>query len=218
MDALTALKKICDGGIVAVLRGNFPPEKVLPVCEVLLQEGIAAVELTRNSVGWTEALPALRKTFGDALLVGVGTLLNHVQVREAIDGGAQFIVAPSLDAQSVSTAHAAGLLMAPGVATPTEAVQAAALGCKLIKFFPAGPLGVSYFKTMRGPLNDLAFMCNGGINQENIAAFIRAGAAACGVGGDALSGDGSRPLDDIRANAARLVALVRQAREEKTSS
>lgn len=212
MDAQTALNRIRTVGIVAVLRGNFPPEPAAAVCEVLIREGVTAIELTRNSTGWPESLPALRKAFGDDALVGAGTLLNHVHVREAIDCGAQFVVAPSLDAGSVSTAHAAGLLMAPGVATPSEAVQAAALGCKLIKFFPAGPLGVSYFKTMRGPLNDFNFICNGGINAENIGAFLRAGAVACGVGGDALAGDGSRPVEEIRAAAARLVAEVREAR------
>lgn len=212
MEASRALDAIRQCGIIAVLRGDFPPDRAAAVCDVLLEAGISVVELTCNSPGWQDSLPALRQRFGDTLLVGMGTVLNPVQVRQALDCGAQFLVSPILDAASVSTAHAAGVLMAPGAATPTEAVTAAALGCKLIKFFPAGALGVNYFRAMRGPLDDLAFTCNGYMHVGNIGDFLRAGAAACGVAGDGLAGNGSRPLDEIRATAREIMAVVQETR------
>ena len=215
MDAWQALDRIRGCGIIAVLRGDFPPQKAIAVADVLLEAGITSVELTYNSPDWREALPAVRDAFGDRLLVGMGTVLNHVQVREALAQGAQFLVSPALDPASVSTAHAAGVLMAPGAATPTEAVQAAALGCQLVKFFPAGVLGVDYFRTMRGPLSDINFSCNGHMHLGNIADFLRAGAAVCGVAGDGLAGNGSRPLSEIRAIAHEMMALVREVRAEK---
>ncbi len=212
MEATHALDAIRQCGIIAVLRGDFPPDRAAAVCDVLLEAGITVVELTRNSPGWQDSLAALRQRFGDALLAGMGTVLNPAQVRQALDCGAQFLVSPILDAASVSTAHAAGALMVPGAATPTEAVTAAALGCKLIKFFPAGALGVNYFRAMRGPLDDLDFTCNGYMHVGNIGDFLRAGAAACGVAGDGLAGNGSRPLEEIRATAREIMAVVQEAR------
>ncbi len=204
-----ALQKIRACRIVAVLRGDFPPEKAIAVARVLLEHNLSVIELTYNSPDWREALPALRRAFPDDLLVGMGTVLNPAQVQEALAGGAQFLVAPSFDPASVSTAHAAGVLMAPGVATPTEAVMAAAHGCRLIKFFPAGALGIDYFKAMRGPLDHLDFICNGAIHVGNIGDFLRAGAAACGVAGDGLAGSGSRSLAEIGATARDIAAVVR---------
>ncbi|MBN1963032.1 MAG: bifunctional 4-hydroxy-2-oxoglutarate aldolase/2-dehydro-3-deoxy-phosphogluconate aldolase [Anaerolineae bacterium] len=212
MDATLALEQIKQCGIITVLRGDFPPDRAIAVCDVLLNEGLNVVELTYNSPDWREALPAVCEAFGSDLLAGMGTVLNPAQVREALDGGAQFLVSPALDPASVSTAHAAGVLMAPGVGTATEAVQAANLGVGLIKFFPAGALGVDYFKAMRGPLNNLAFTCNGHMHVGNVGDFLAAGAAACGVAGAGLAGNGSRPLEEIRAIARELVAIVKAVR------
>ncbi len=209
MDADLALRHIRQTRIIAVLRGDFPPEKAVAVCEVLLENGLNLVELTYNSPDWRAALPALKTAFGEDIIVAMGTVLNAAQVREALDAGAEFLVAPSFDAASVATAHAGGVLMAPGIATPTEAVAAANHGCKLLKFFPAGALGIDYFKAMRGPLNTLDFCCNGNMHVGNIADFFRAGATACGLGGEGLTGSGSRPLAEIRAIAQDVAGIVK---------
>ncbi|GAB4569143.1 MAG: bifunctional 4-hydroxy-2-oxoglutarate aldolase/2-dehydro-3-deoxy-phosphogluconate aldolase [Anaerolineae bacterium] len=208
MDANLALQHIRQTRIIAVLRGDFPPQKATAVCEALLENGLDIVELTYNSPDWWEALPALKAAFGDRLLVGMGTVLNAEQVREALDFGADFLVSPIFDAASVAVAHAAGVLMAPGVGTPTEAVVAANHGCKLLKFFPAGALGINYFKAMRGPLDHLDFTCNGHMHVGNIGDFLRAGATACGMAGDGLAGNGSRPIEEIRAIARDVAAIV----------
>jgi 2-dehydro-3-deoxyphosphogluconate aldolase/(4S)-4-hydroxy-2-oxoglutarate aldolase len=214
MDASLALKHIRTSRIITVLRGDFPSEKAMAVCAILLEAGLNVVELTTNSPDWRTALPAVKEAFGSDLVVGMGTVLNTAQVDEALAAGADFLVAPTLDAASVSTAHAAGVLMAPGVATPTEALTAANLGCKLLKFFPAGALGINYFKAMRGPLNHLDFTCNGHMHVGNIADFLQAGATACGVAGDGLAGNGSRPLPEIKAIAADIAAVVRSVTQD----
>lgn len=209
MDAASALARIRRTRIIVVLRGDFPPAKAVAVCEVLLENDLDIVELTTNSPDWREALPAVRRAFGPNLMAGMGTILQPAQVGQTLELGVQFLVSPAFDPAVVSTAHAAGLLMAPGVATPSEAVNAANHGCKLIKFFPAGALGINYFKAMRGPLNHLDFTCNGHMHTGNIADFLRAGATACGMAGDGLAGDGRRPLEEIRAIAREVAAIVR---------
>jgi Entner-Doudoroff aldolase len=212
MEPTRALERIKKTAIIAVLRGDFPPRTALAVCEALLAEGLDIVELTYNSPDWRDSLPALLEALGDQMLIGMGTVLNPAQVREAAGCGAQFTVAPSFDPASVATAQSLGLLMAPGVGTASEAVRAAAHGARLLKFFPAGALGVNYLKAMRGPLNDIDFTCNGYMHVGNVGEFLRAGAVACGVAGDGLAGSGSRPVDEIRAIARDLAGIVRDVR------
>lgn len=209
MDAELALHHIRQTRIITVLRGDFTPEKAVAVCEILLENDLDTVELTTNSPDWWEALPAVKAAFPDQMLVGMGTILNAAQVSEALDFGADFLVSPVFDAASVAVAHAAGVMMAPGVATPTEAVVAANHGAKLLKFFPAGALGLNYFKAMRGPLNQLDFTCNGNMHVGNIADFLNAGATACGLAGDGLPGNGHRPLEEIRAIARDVASIVK---------
>jgi Entner-Doudoroff aldolase len=207
-----ALERIKKTAIIAVLRGDFPPRKAIAVCEALLAEGLDIVELTYNSPEWRESLPALLEALGDQMLIGMGTVLNPAQVREAAGCGAEFMVAPSFDPASVATAQSLGLLMAPGVGTASEAVNAAAYGARLLKFFPAGALGINYFKAMRGPLNDIDFTCNGHMHAGNVGDFLRAGAVACGVAGDGLAGSGNRPVEEIRAIARDLAGIVLDVR------
>lgn len=209
MDAELALQQIRQTRIITVLRGNFTPDKAVAVCEILLENGLDIVELTYNSPDWWEALPAVKAAFDDQMLIGLGTVLNAAQVQEALDFGAEFLVSPIFDAASVAVAHSAGVLMAPGVGTPTEAVVAANHGAKLLKFFPAGALGVNYFKAMRGPLDQLDFTCNGHMHVGNIEDFFKAGATACGLAGDGLAGNGSRPPEEIRAIARDVAAIVK---------
>ncbi|MFC1959573.1 bifunctional 4-hydroxy-2-oxoglutarate aldolase/2-dehydro-3-deoxy-phosphogluconate aldolase [Chloroflexota bacterium] len=212
MNPELSLAQIRTTRIITVMRGDFPPDNAIAVCEVLLGEGLNIVELTYNSPDWREALPAVLEAFKDTdLLVGMGTVLNPAQVNEALDLGAQFLVSPALNPASVSTAHAAGVLMAPGIATPTEAAVAASYGCKLLKLFPADPLGLAYFKTMRSALDSFDFTCNGNMHTGNIGDFLAAGATACGLAGNGLAGNGNRPLSEIKAIAQDVAAIVKDA-------
>ena len=101
----------------------------------------------------------------------------------------------------------ADLLVAPGVATPSEAVAAWEMGVKLLKIFPIGALGIDYFKAMFGPLDHMKFMCNGGMDADNAREFIQAGAIAVGMAGW-LSGDGTWPESRLRSRARVLVNAV----------
>jgi 2-dehydro-3-deoxyphosphogluconate aldolase / (4S)-4-hydroxy-2-oxoglutarate aldolase len=97
------------------------------------------------------------------------------------------------------------------VITPTECVDAWAMGVKLLKLFPIGSLGIDYFKTLRGPLDHMRFMCNGGTNEVNVRQFMEAGAMACGMG-PWLVGDGKLPLDTIQKRARQLRDIILEVR------
>lgn len=210
MDTSTAFARIERCGIVVVLRGRFPPDTALPVVETLLQAGLDAVEFTTNSAQALESLQAVRAAFGADVCAGMGTVLDAAAAQRALDGGADFLVAPSFSPAVVAAAQAADRLIAPGVITPTECVDAWALGVRLLKLFPIGPLGLDYFRTLRGPLDHMTFMCNGGIDDANAGEFIRAGALACGTGWPV--GDGTGSLEWVRDRARRLRRAVDAAR------
>jgi 2-dehydro-3-deoxyphosphogluconate aldolase/(4S)-4-hydroxy-2-oxoglutarate aldolase len=116
------------------------------------------------------------------LIVGAGTVLNLADAKAAIDAGAAFVLAPTLDSEVVSYCVERDILVVPGVFTPTEVLSAHNLGAKLIKIFPAGGIGPQYIKDLLGPLNGISLLPVGGITIENTPIFMKAGAFAVGVG------------------------------------
>jgi 2-dehydro-3-deoxyphosphogluconate aldolase/(4S)-4-hydroxy-2-oxoglutarate aldolase len=193
------------------MRGYFPPDNTLRVTGVLMREGINVFELTMNSDRAIEAMQAAKREYGDAACVGMGTVLDAETARRVLDAGADFIVSPAFSPEVVRAAQAAGVLVAPGVITPTECVDAWAMGVKLLKIFPIGPLGLDYFKTIRGPLDHIKFMCNGGTNDVTVRQFMEAGAVACGMA-NWLTGDGHMPLETIGQRARLLRQVVAEVR------
>ncbi|HEV3157248.1 MAG TPA: bifunctional 4-hydroxy-2-oxoglutarate aldolase/2-dehydro-3-deoxy-phosphogluconate aldolase [Candidatus Baltobacteraceae bacterium] len=209
--AQAALSRIEDCGIIAVLRGGFTEATAIQTCETLFDEGISVFEFTMNSRNPLALLAAVKQAFGERAIVGMGTVLDTDTARRVIDGDADFLLSPGCDPEVVKVVHDAGLLMCPGVFTPTECIGADKLGAKLLKLFPVGPLGVGIFRTIKGPLGHLKFLCDGGMTIENIPQFLAAGAAACGIV-EALTGDGTDSQSAIRDRARRLMDSIREAR------
>jgi 2-dehydro-3-deoxyphosphogluconate aldolase/(4S)-4-hydroxy-2-oxoglutarate aldolase len=198
------------------MRGPFGPEVALAVTSTLYDEGLSVFEFTMNSEQPIEAMQAVKAKFGEDAFAGMGTVLSVDDAKRVIDAGADFVVSPVFQPEVVRTVLDAGLLMAPGVTTPTEAQAAWEMGVPLLKLFPIGALGIDYFKAMFGPLNHMKFMCNGAMNQENARAFIAAGAVAAGMGGW-LTGNGSTPQESIRARTRTLVTTIQAAKTGDTT-
>ncbi|HET9906486.1 MAG TPA: bifunctional 4-hydroxy-2-oxoglutarate aldolase/2-dehydro-3-deoxy-phosphogluconate aldolase [Anaerolineales bacterium] len=209
----TASEAIKQSGIIAILRGDFSVEDMLRIGKALLQGGVTVMEVTLNSPAALEALPKLRKQFEDEMLVGAGTVRNADHAKSAWDSGAQFLVSPNLDVDTVSFARTKDLLHLPGVFTATEAQTAFAAGCRMLKLFPmeAFANGPAFLKALRAPLNDISFVPTGGISLENIADYARAGAVAVGLGSKlVLSREQSS--NDLAARAKALRQTWEQAR------
>ncbi|QPC81953.1 bifunctional 4-hydroxy-2-oxoglutarate aldolase/2-dehydro-3-deoxy-phosphogluconate aldolase [Phototrophicus methaneseepsis] len=214
MRAEQAYNLIEDTVIVAGMRGAFPPHVALPLVETLLEIGIRVFEFTYNSEQPIEAMQAVKETFGDSVCAGMGTVLAVEDAVRVMDAGADFIVSPAFQREIVQAVMARDILMAPGVATPSEAVAAWGMGVKLLKLFPIGALGIDYFKAMFGPLNHMRFMCNGAINDSNASEFIQAGAVAVGMAGW-LTGDGTWPASRLRSRGQILKNAVAVARGDE---
>ncbi len=211
MNTDTAYRMVEQSALMAGMRGEFPPENALRIATVLVEEGINVFEFTMNSAQAVEAMQLVKREFGADVCSGMGTVLDEVTAKQVLDAGADFIVSPAFNPGVVLAAQAADVLVAPGVITPTECVNAWEMGVKLLKIFPIGPMGLDYFKAVRGPLDHIKFMCNGGTNDGNVGDFLKAGAVACGMA-NWLTGDGHMPLETIRKRAHILREIVEEAK------
>ena len=146
--------------LVAIMRG-LPPEQALKSAEVLAEAGIRAIEVTFNTQGAADIIKALRKTYGDDMLIGAGTVINTDQLACAVDAGASFILAPDCNPEVIRGTKEAGLFAIPGAMTPTEILTAVRAGADMVKLFPAGSLGTGYLKNILGPLDDVKIMVVG---------------------------------------------------------
>jgi len=205
-----ATTKIRECGIVPIIRGDYSTEDMLRIGDALLAGDVSVMEVTLNSTSALEALPKLREHFKEGMLIGAGTVRNVSHAKQAIDAGAQFLISPNFDLDTVRFSREAGLLHLPGVFTATEAQTAFHAGCRVLKLFPMEAAGPAYLRALRAPLNDMEFVPTGGISLENIAEYARAGAVAVGMGSKlVLSRD--QPSQDLTDRAKALRTAWTQA-------
>ena len=202
--------RIQQAGIVVVLRGDFPPDRLAAMAEAIVSAGITVIELTLNSSDAVTGIRSLLDQFGDRAIVGAGTVRTVEDVETALSAGARFVVSPNFDAPSVARAHAGGIPHLPGVFTASEVQAAHAAGCGLVKLFPIDIVGPRYLKALRAPLDDVGFVAVGGIDEHNLGDYIRAGAVAVGVGSSLVRAQDSP--EQIHARGKALVAALNQAR------
>jgi 2-dehydro-3-deoxyphosphogluconate aldolase/(4S)-4-hydroxy-2-oxoglutarate aldolase len=200
-------------GIVCVMRG-VTDETLLPIAEAVVDGGVSALEVTMNTDGATHKIDRLRGALPEDVLVGAGTVLDAESARAAITAGAEFVVAPNFDPGTIESCNRYGVPVAPGVATPTEALEAYEAGADLVKLFPAAPLGPDYVSALGGPLPQIPVIPTGGVSTDNAAAFFEAGAVAVGVGSALIDDEAiaAGDYDRITDNAAELVAIAEEHR------
>jgi 2-dehydro-3-deoxyphosphogluconate aldolase/(4S)-4-hydroxy-2-oxoglutarate aldolase len=171
--------------IVAIARG-FTLEETLSAAKALADGGVVFLEATLNTDDALNIISKLREQFGDRMRIGAGTVLDIGQAKEAIAAGAQYLISPNVDEEVIYHGVEQGLDVWPGAMTPTEIVNAYKAGASAIKLFPMGTLGIGYLKEVRAPLNHIPFIATGGVNLQNIADVLDAGAIAVGMGGKLL--------------------------------
>ena len=163
-------------------------------------------------------LPPMRRQFASTLppgfLLGAGTVLDAATARRVVDAGAQFVVSPVFRRETIDACRERGVPAMPGCFTPTEILNAWDAGADIVKVFPATALGPSFLKDIRGPLPHVKLMPTGGVTLDNAGDWIRAGAAAVGVGTALLDAKAIASGDYavLRQNAERIVCNVRAAR------
>lgn len=201
-------------GVVAVVR--LPDAgQVHDVAAALLAGGVSAIEITMTVPGAVEIIASLVASAGAEVLVGAGTVLDETTARAVIDAGAAFVVSPVFRPAVMEVCREAGRAVMPGCFTPSEILSAWEAGADMVKVFPATSLGPAFFKDVLAPMPLLRLMPTGGVTRENAGAWIRAGAAAIGVGTALVDRVAvrERRFDEIRQNARYFVDAVAAARQ-----
>ena len=202
-------------GVVAVVRAESAAA-LIDVGRALREGGVKFLEITMTVPG---ALGAVEKAVaaldGEDVHIGVGTVLDAETARLAILAGGEYIVTPVFRPAVVEMCLRYGVAVMPGALTPTEVLGAWEAGGDVVKIFPAGVGGPSYFKDLQGPLGHIDLMPTGGVNRETAPRFIKAGACAVGVGGELVSKEliAARDYATITKNAADFIALVAKAKQ-----
>jgi 2-dehydro-3-deoxyphosphogluconate aldolase/(4S)-4-hydroxy-2-oxoglutarate aldolase len=191
--ASDTLSRVRATGIVPVIRAPSADE-ACAVADAIRAGGIDVLEVTMTVPGAVQVIAELARRFGDAVVVGAGTVLDPETAKACRDAGARFIVSPAFDARTVAWCKQADLPVMPGALTPTEVVQAWRAGAAMVKVFPCSAVGgASYVKALKAPLPQIELLPTGGVSLTTIADFFKAGASAVGAGADLVD------IDKIRA-------------------
>ncbi len=170
----------------------------------LRDAGIRIFEITMTI---PDAPALMRELAGEAdILVGAGTVRDAAMAWLCLDAGARFIVSPWVDPTLAAPCHDAGAALMLGTMTPTEVRAALAAGADVVKVFPAASAGgPGHIKALASVFPGVAFCPTGGVDPGNVAAYLAAGAAFVGMGGNLV--------DEARIAAGDREAITAAARQ-----
>ena len=182
----TVIRTIEEKKVIAIVRGVFG-EECLNLAKALHQGGISLMEVTFDPIDAEKrkktvaTIELLSREMGEEMCFGAGTVTTVEMVEQAKAAGAQYIVSPNTHADVIYATRSHDMVSIPGAYTPTEIRFAKDCGGDLIKVFPAGSLGASYFKSVHAPLEDCKLLAFGNVNENNIRDYLAAGAVGAGV-------------------------------------
>lgn len=206
------LERIAESGLVAVIRAESC-EQAERIAEACAEGGVGALEVTFTVPGAAGVIENLvRKYRPEHIGVGAGTVLDPQTARVAILAGAQFVVSPSLNAETARLANRYQIPYMPGAGSVREIVEALECGAGIVKVFPGELLRPGFVKAVRGPLPQAPLMPTGGVSLENARAWMEAGCVALGVGGNLTSGAKTGDYASITRLARRFVEIIRESR------
>jgi 2-dehydro-3-deoxyphosphogluconate aldolase/(4S)-4-hydroxy-2-oxoglutarate aldolase len=204
------LQRILQAKVIAIARLDSG-EALLNIAQALKAGGVNTIEFTMSTPGALEMIAQAKAALGSDVLMGAGTVLDPETARAAILAGAEFIVTPTTNVETIRLCRRYGKPIMAGALTPTEILHAWETGADFVKVFPITAVGgAEYIKAVTAPLPQVRLAPTGGISAENAASFLKAGAVALGVGGKLVDkavvarGDWAA----ITSEARRLVAAI----------
>lgn len=212
-DKHETLQRILDTGITAVIRAKSSAH-LIEVAEAIKAGGVECIEVTMTTPDALKVIEETSKRFGDEVVIGVGSVLDAETARAAILAGAEFAVGPCLDLGMIEMCRTYSKPVIPGAFTPTEILTAWRAGADLVKVFPAGGFGPTYFRDVLAPLPQVKLVPTGGVNLDTAGEFIKAGAAALCVGSAMMPKDAMAEgkWDVLTGIASKFVKAVQEAR------
>ena len=209
---LARLKEDC---LVAVVRAKNL-EQGEKVIDAIIEGGINFIEICMtvdegSPIDLIANMVAKYKD-NDKIVIGAGTVLDPETARMAIMAGANYVVSPGLNVETIKMCNRYRVPMLPGVMTPTEAITALEAGCDLIKVFPGNIVGPAAISSFKGPLPQGEFMPSGGVDVDNVDKWLKAGAYAVGTGSSLTKGAKTGDFAAVTAKAQEFVKAVAAAR------
>ena len=210
---LTRMKEDC---LVAVVRAKNK-EQGEKVIDAIVAGGINFIEITMtmdegNPVEFIQFM-ADKYRNNDKVVIGAGTVLDPETARAVILAGANYVVSPGLNVETIKLCNRYRIPMLPGVMSPTEAITALEAGCDIIKVFPGNVVGPGAISSFKGPLPQGDFMPSGGVDVDSVDKWIKAGACAVGTGSSLTKGAKTGDFAAVTAKAREFVEAVAAARK-----
>lgn len=207
------INKITCCGLVAVVRAESS-QQALKIANACAEGGVAALEVTFTVPGALQVITELTKVYGGSedIIIGAGTVLDPETARAAILAGAQYVVSPCLNHNTVKLCNRYNIPVMPGAMTVKEVVEAMEAGADIVKVFPGELFGPAIIKAFRGPLPHAQLMPTGGVSLDNVEEWIKAGAVAVGVGGKLTAGAKTGDFQSITIAAREFITKIKTAR------
>ena len=210
---ITRMKEDC---LVAVVRAKNKKQGER-VIDAIIAGGINFIEITMtmdegNPVEFIQFMSEKYRN-NERIVIGAGTVLDPETARAVILAGANYVVSPGLNVDTIKLCNRYRIPMLPGVMSPTEAITALEAGCDIIKVFPGNVVGPGAISSFKGPLPQGDFMPSGGVDVDNVDKWLKAGACAVGTGSSLTKGAKTGDFAAVTAKAREFVEAVAAARK-----
>lgn len=212
------IKKIEEEKIIVIVRG-VKKENLIPLATAMYNGGIKLLELTYSANGsisdeeTAENIRILSEHFAGKMDIGAGTVLTEKQVELTKKAGGKFIISPDSYDKVIKKTKELGLVSMPGALTPSEIQSAHRAGADFIKLFPIDNFGVSYLKAVKAPLSHIKFLAVGGVDENNMSTYLKAGVCGFGIGSNIVKKDliEKGDFDAITKLAKKYVSVVKNS-------
>jgi 2-dehydro-3-deoxyphosphogluconate aldolase / (4S)-4-hydroxy-2-oxoglutarate aldolase len=207
-------------GIIPIVRVSSA-DAAARVTDALVDAGLGVIEITMTVPDALTVVASVVRRFGERIIVGAGTVTSAAAADAAIAAGAEFLVTPCLVAEVIAAARRHTIAVLPGALSPTEIFTAVQEGADMVKIFPVHNVGgPAYLRALHGPFPSLALVPTGGVNLQTVGEYIKAGAAAVGVGGELVSREAVQRgnYQAITTVAGEFLEAIRQARQSPEKS
>ena len=178
--------------VITIVRG-IESDKLIPLAEAMYDGGIRLLEITYSANGSTsdeetaKNIEMLSKHFEGRMFIGAGTVITEKQVELTKNAGGKFIISPDTYENVIKKTRELGMVSMPGALTPSEIQEASRFGADFVKLFPITNMGIEYVKAIKAPLSHIKFLAVGGINENNIDDYLKAGVSGFGVGSNIVN-------------------------------
>lgn len=213
MNKIEIINRIETVGIVAVVRAETA-EKAEKIVDACIVGGIPAIELTFTVPHAEKLIEQLSNKYKpEDIILGAGTVMDSETARVALLSGAQYIVSPYFDPETVRLCNRYQVAVVPGVMTILEAVLAMEAGADILKIFPGEVFGPKIISSILGPIPYARMIPTGGVDVNNVGDWIKAGAIAVGAGSSLTFGAKTGDYNKITETAKQFIENIKIARD-----